>query len=83
MKKKLEPEDFFMIGLIMAGGNNGSTSSNIESEQILKVGYKQSINLKQIAKKIYENKKLIMDAKLTEEQQFDIRFSILKSFRTQ
>jgi hypothetical protein len=40
MKKKLEPEDFFMIGLIMAGGNNGSTSSNIESEQILKVGYK-------------------------------------------
>jgi len=34
MKKKLEPEDFFLIGLIMAGGNN------IESEQISKVGYK-------------------------------------------
>jgi hypothetical protein len=42
----LDPEDFFLIGLIMAGGgHNGSTSSNnIESEQISKVGYKKSIN---------------------------------------
>ena len=77
MKKKLEPEDFFLIGLIMAGGNN------IESEQISKVGYKQLINLMQIGKKIYDSKKLIMEANLTDEQQFDIRYSILKSFRTQ
>ncbi len=77
MKKKLEPEDFFLIGLIMAGGNNN------ESEQISKVGYKQLINLMQIGKKIYDSKKLIMEANLTDEQQFDIRYTILKSFRTQ
>ena len=77
MKKKLEPEDFFLIGLIMAGGNN------IESEQISKVCYKQLINLMQIGKNIYDSKKLIMDANLTDEQQFDIRYTILKSFRTQ
>ena len=80
-RNKLEPEDFFIIGLIMAGNGNHA-SNNSESEQITKVIF-NILKSFQVAKKIYDNKKLIMEANLSDEQRFDIRYSLLKNYRSQ